>query len=146
MIDWKGWDAMKWLNQSINMHHLGVECRVLEAKKSKVVATHDSKVGVWLWLWRMNSNLNLAKPFDILLVREWKGWDAVNCMDQSKLTQSWCQKWRSAKPTFTPPAPQKHIVMTILEPTYQSQPSQTIHHTYDDRWEGWRCYEMAESV
>ena len=63
---------MKWLNQSINMHHLGVECRVLEAK-SKVVTTHNSKVGVWLWLWRMNSNLNLAKPFDILLVREWKG-------------------------------------------------------------------------
>ena len=43
-------------------------------------------------------------------------------------------------------APQKHIVMTILEPTYQSQPSPTIHHTYDDRLEGLRCYEMAESV
>ena len=48
--------------------------------------------------------------------------------------------------TLTPPAPQKHIVMTILEPTYQSQPSPTIHHTYDDRLEGLRCYEMAESV
>ena len=67
-------------------------------------------------------------------------------MDQTKLTQSWREKWIGAKPTLTPPAPQKHIVMTILEPTYQSQPSPTIHHTYDDRLEGLRCYEMAESV
>ena len=51
-----------------------------------------------------------------------------------------------ASQTLTPPAPQKHIVVTILGPIFQSQPSPTIHHTYDDRLEGLRCYEMAESV
>ena len=68
----------------------------------------------------------------------------MDCLDQSKLTQSWCEKWIGASPTLTPPTPQKHIVMTILEPTYQSQPSPTIHHTYDDTLEGLRCYEMSE--
>eukprot|EP00956_Cyclotella_meneghiniana_P034159 scaffold101981_cov24-Cyclotella_meneghiniana.AAC.4 len=48
----------------------------------------------------------------------------------------WCKNWIGASPTLTPPAPQKHVVVTILGPTYQSQPSPTIHHTYDDRLEG----------
>eukprot|EP00956_Cyclotella_meneghiniana_P026570 scaffold57779_cov43-Cyclotella_meneghiniana.AAC.1 len=55
---------------------------------AEIITTHDSKARVWRWLWMMNSNLNLAKPFSILMVREWKGWDAVNCPNQSKLTLS----------------------------------------------------------
>ena len=35
-------------------------------------------------------NLNLLKPFIILMVRDWKGWDAVKCLNQSKNTPSWC--------------------------------------------------------
>ena len=36
-------------------------------------------------------------------MRYWKGWDAVNCPNQSKHTESWGEKWRGAKPTLTPP-------------------------------------------
>ena len=79
-------------------------------------------------------------------MRHWKGWDAVNCPNQSKLTQSWCEKWARAKPTLTPPAPQKHVVVTIIEPIYQSQPSPTIHHTYNEELGGLRCCELLESI
>ena len=50
-----------------------------------------SKAGVWWWLYMMNSNLNLAKPFIILSMRHWKGWDAGNGLNQSKHTPSWCE-------------------------------------------------------
>ena len=36
-------------------------------------------------------------------MRHWKGWDAVNCPNESKLTQSWGEKWTRAKPTLTHP-------------------------------------------
>ena len=94
----------------------------------------------------MNSNLNLAKPFILHMVREWKGWDAVNCPNQSKLTQSWCEKWTRAKPTLTPPVTDTHVAVTILEHIYQSQPSHTIHNTYDETLEGLRCWELIESI
>ena len=79
-------------------------------------------------------------------MRHWKGWDAVNCPNQSKLTQSWCEKWARAKPTLTPPAPQKHVVVTIIEHIHQSQPSLTIHHNYNEKLEGLRCCEIVESI
>ena len=65
----------------------------------------------------MNSNMNIVKPFIILIIRYWKGRDAVNCPNQSKLTQSRCQNWKTGKPTLTPPVTEKHVVVTILEPT-----------------------------
>ena len=94
----------------------------------------------------MNSNLNLAKPFIILMMREWKSWDAVNCPNQSKLTESWCQKWNAGKPTLTPPVTEKHVVVTIIEHIYQSPPSPTIHYTYNEKLEGLRCCEIFESI
>ena len=95
-----------------------------------LVATHDSKAGEWWWLCMMNSNLNLAKPFIILIMRHWKGWDAVNYPNQSELTQSWCEKCARAKSTLTPPMTEKHIVVPILDLIQQSQPSSTIYCTY----------------
>ena len=80
------------------------------------------------------------------MVREWKGWDAVNCPNQSKLTQSWCQKWNAGKPTLTPPLTENHFVVTILEHIYQSQSSPTIHYTYNEKVEGSRCCEILESI
>ena len=80
------------------------------------------------------------------MVREWKGWDAVNCTNQSKLTQCWCEKWTRARPTLTPPVTEKHVVVTILEPTQQPPPSPTIHYTYNEKLEGLRCYENLESI
>ena len=59
---------------------------------------------------------------------------------------SWCEKWTRAKPTLTPPAPQKHVVVTIIEPIYQPQPSPTIHHTYNEKLEMRRCYEILQSI
>ena len=111
-----------------------------------IVTTPDSKTGAWWWLWMMNSNLNLAKPFIILTMRHWKGWDAVNCPNEYKLTQSWGEKGTRAKPTLTPPVTEKHVVVTILEPTQQSPPSPTIHYTYNKILEGLKCCEMTESV
>ena len=79
-------------------------------------------------------------------MRHWKGWDAVNCPNESKLTQSWGEKWTRAKPTLTPPVTEKHVVVTILEPTQQSPPSPTIHHMYNEKLEGLRCCENLESI
>ena len=79
-------------------------------------------------------------------MRYWKGWDAVNCPNQSKHTESWGEKWRRAKPTLTPPVTEKHVVVTILEPTQQSPPYPTIHYTYNEMLEGLRCCEIVESI
>ena len=79
-------------------------------------------------------------------MRHWKGWDAVNCPNESKLTQSWGEKWTRAKPTLTPPVTEKHVVVTILEPTQQSPPSPTIHYTFKEKLEGLRCCENLESI
>ena len=35
------------------------------------------------------------------MVGGWKGWNAVNCLNQSKITQSWCQKLNTGKTTLT---------------------------------------------
>ena len=70
----------------------------------------------------------------------------MNFPNQSKLLQSWCEKWTRAKPTLTPSVTETHIVVTILEPIYQSQPSPTIHYTYGERMEWLRCCEILESI
>ena len=57
----------------------------------------------------------------------------MNCLNQSKLTESWCQKWTRAKPTLAPTMTEKHVVVTILEPTHLSQPPPTIHYTYNEK-------------
>ena len=69
-------------------------------------------------------------------MRHGKEGDTVNCPDQSKLTQPWCEKWTRAWTTLTPPVRENHIVATILEPIYQSQPSPTIHYTYNEKLGG----------
>ena len=46
----------------------------------------------------------------------------------------------------TPPVTEKHVVATILEPTHQSQPCKTIHHTYNEKLEGLRCCDILESI
>ena len=46
-----------------------------------------------------------------------------------------------AKPTLTPIVTRIYIVMIISEPLYQSQPSATIHCTYNEILEGLRCCE-----
>ena len=110
------------------------------------VTTRYSKAGVWWWLYTMNSNLNLAKPFIILIMRHWKGQAAVKFLNQSKVIQSWCEKRRRAKPTFPPTQTQKQVVVTILEPIYQSQPCKTIHHTYNETLKGSSCCEILEQI
>ena len=42
---------------------------------------------------------------------------------------------------------QKHIVVSIVVPIYQYQPSPTIHYTYNEKlMEGLRCCEIFESI
>ena len=94
----------------------------------------------------MDSNLNLAKPFSILITRHWSGWDALNGLNQSKATQSWCEKWDTAQANFNPNHDPKHVVVTVLQPTTQPQPSPTIHYTNNDRLEGLRCLEISKSM
>ena len=77
------------------------------------------------------------------MVKDWKGWDAVNCLNQSVHTQSGCKKWVWAKPNLYPLMTRKQVVVTILEPTHQSQPRITIHYTHNERLDGLSWYEMA---
>ena len=74
------------------------------------------------------------------------GWDAVNGLNQSKVTQSLCEKWNTGQANFYPNHDPKHIVVITLEPTTQSQPSLTIYYTNNGRLEGLRCCEIPESV
>ena len=102
---------------------------------------------MWWWLWGMNSNLHLLQRFIILVIAHWKGWDAVNCLNQSVHTQSGSEKWVwGAKPNLYPRATRKQVVVAILEPIHHSQPCLTIHYTYNERLDGLSWYEMAESV
>ena len=95
----------------------------------------------------VNSNLKLAHPFIIHTpMRHSWGWDAVNCPNQSKLTQPWCEKWITAKPTLTPHMTEKQVVVTILEPIYQSPPSPITHYTYNEKLEGLRCCEILALI
>ena len=80
------------------------------------------------------------------MMRHWKGWDSVNCLERSKVTQSWCEKWNTVQANFYPNHDPKHVVVIILETTTQSQSPPTIHYTNNDRYEGLRCCEMAESI
>ena len=41
---------------------------------------------------------------------------------------------------------EKHIVVTILEHTYQSQPYPTIHYTYNEKLERLTCCQLLESI
>ena len=61
---------------------------------------------------------------------------AVNCLNQSVHTQSGCKKWVWAKPNLYPLMTRKQVVVTILVPTYQSQPCITLHYTCDERLDG----------
>ena len=79
-------------------------------------------------------------------MRHWNGWDAVIGLNQSKVTPSWCEKWNTAKVNFNPNHNPKHIVMTDLEPTTQSQPCKTIHYTNNEILEWLGCCEWLESV
>ena len=77
--------------------------------------------------------------------------ECLRCCDlpksvQTKPTQSWCQMWTRAKPTLTPPVPEKHIVVTIIDLIEQSQPPPTIYYTYSQMLEGSRCCESLESI
>ena len=95
----------------------------------------------------MDSNLNLAKPFSIFITRHWSsGWEALNGLNQSKAAQSWCEKWNTAQANFNPNHDPKHVVVTVLQPTTQSQPSPTIHYTNIDRLEGLRCCYIPELI
>ena len=40
---------------------------------------------------------------------------------------------------------EKHAVVTILDPIYQSEHSLTIHYSYNDMLEGLRCCDILES-
>ena len=76
-----------------------------------------------------------------------KGWDAVmNCLNQSKITQSWCQKRSARCADFNPNHDTKTLVVTILEPIYQSQHSPTIHYIHNETLEGSSCCEFLESI
>ena len=76
----------------------------------------------------------------------WTGWDALNCLNQSKVTWSWCEMWNTGQANFYPNHALKHIMPVTIEPISQSQPYLTIHYTYEERLEGLSWYEMSRSV
>ena len=79
---WNGWISLYRL-------YLGMKCRGHAPNFSSPVT---QKPRVWWRWWRMNSNLNLLQPFIILIMTHWKGWNAVNCLNQSAPTQSGFEK------------------------------------------------------
>ena len=70
----------------------------------------------------------------------------MNPLNQSKGTQSWCERWNSGQAIFNPIHDLKHVVMTVLEPICQSQPSPTIHYTYNETLERSSCCKILEAI
>ena len=72
----------------------------------------------------------------------------MNDLNQSKVIHSWCEKWVWANQNLIVSAgmTQTHVVLTILEPKYQSQPSPTIDYTYYETLEGLRCCGNLQTV
>ena len=93
-----------WINP--NIHHLGLKRMRPWSSIAEIDTTRDSKVRVCWWLCMMNSNINHVQPFIIHIMRCWKGQAGVNCLNQSKVTQSWCEAWGYAKPNLYPPMTQ----------------------------------------
>eukprot|EP00956_Cyclotella_meneghiniana_P026446 scaffold57172_cov34-Cyclotella_meneghiniana.AAC.1 len=60
-------------------------------KFSSPVNTHKSRAVVTVV--DDEFSLHLLQPFIILIVTHWKGWDAVNCLNQSAPTQSGFEKY-----------------------------------------------------
>ena len=73
--------------------------------------------------------------------------EGLRCCElpKSVQTHSWGKKWRRAKPTLTPPVTAKHVAVTIIEHIYQSQPSPTIHYTYNKKLKGLRWCDILWS-
>ena len=78
------------------------------------------------------------------MVKDWKGWDAVNCLNQSVYTQFGCERAYGPSQICTNSWPENSFAVNISEPIHQSEPCITIHHTYNERLEGSSWYEMAE--
>ena len=80
-------------------------------------------------------------------MRYWKGQAAVNCLNQSTHSQSWCELCVNILPHLSPLLTQKKLAETIVDPKFQSPPCLTISYTYDDEtFEGPNCCELLESV
>ena len=51
-----------------------------------------------------------------------EGSDAVKCLNQSKHTQSWCEKWVWIKPHMSLLMTEKQLVVIIIDNEFQYQP------------------------
>ena len=65
-------------------------------------------------------------------MRYWEGQADVNCLNQSKNTQSGVKSGYRPSQNFPPVMTPKWVVVTILLTKLQSQPCMTIHHTNDE--------------
>ena len=76
-------------------------------------------------------------------MRDWKGWDAVNCLNQSEDTQS-----AGAKSGYGPSQICTHLWLGIGcgDHCRAHIPISTIPYTYNERLEGSSWCEMAKSV
>ena len=75
-----------WINPI--MLNLAVKRRGMEPKLSPP-ATQKPWYGDGYTEWIQISTI--AQPFIILILRHLNGWDDTNCLDWSKVTQSWCE-------------------------------------------------------
>ena len=133
-----------WINS--NILHLGVKCsRVLEPKSSPpMTQKYGCDVGCgWriqistlqnhiLYLWWENGRVSVL----------WITQISPNSLNLSvKSGQGLSHFW-----FLTPPVTETHVVETIVEDIYQSQPSPTIHYTCNESLGGLRCCEILESI
>ena len=75
--------------------------------------------------------------------------EELRCCELPKSVQThsiMVEKGARANPTLTPPVTETHVVVTIIEHIYQSQPSPTIQYTYDETLEGLRCCDIHKSI
>ena len=136
MIDWKGWDAMKWLNLSKHAPSWRMECRVLRWRQSRRYPRLKSRGVVMVVEDEFKS-----QPCKTIWYTNGERMEGLRCCELLGPVQTHTilvRKVDRCKSNFDPisPAPQKHVVATILRPTYQSQPSSTIHHNMMTDWKG----------
>ena len=125
---WNSQHAVRWKKQQ-NFTQSGCESLGLSSKIYVQAMTPKSPCGP---LQTMNSNLNLVSSSIILMRRQCTNQDAVRRRTRPNLTQSGCEILRPSSQNYVYPWHKSHLVVTIADNEFHSQPSHSIYYTQEE--------------
>ena len=78
----------------------------------------------------------LCPAFIIPMMTHWKGQAAMECLIQSKHTQSGCEQWGLWSRNFHHPQPKSRAVVMVIHHEFPSQLCLALYYTYNETLEG----------